>query len=116
MNNGMGGCICGRCNPVASVIRADQGKVRFRHMRVVKDGKIFNMGGVTVAFKEIAPGAITYAIARCSINDNFDKAKGRVIAEGRLSSPKYAETIGMSLSEFYANMRSQAVFQFEDFI
>jgi hypothetical protein len=114
----MGECNCVFCQKAKGAVQVvnNDAEVRFRHIRVVKDDEIYNMGGITVAFKEIAPGAITYAIARCSINDNFDKKKGRTIAEGRLNSPKHAETVPMTLEAFYKSLRDQNVFDYEDFV
>lgn len=75
-------------------------KVNYIHQRFVIDGVVSNRGGITIAFRELDTGEIEYALARCSPNDNFSKAMGRVKAEGRLKSDSYRQTSNLSWLEF----------------
>lgn len=60
---------------------------QFAHIRNYnEDGSIACTGGMTIAFDDLGDGQFTYAIARCHVNDNFNKHLGRVKAAGRLKS------------------------------
>lgn len=56
--------------------------IRYAHLRTITE-----KGGLTIAYHSESKDAptIRYAIAECSKKDVFDKAKGRLIAEGRLN-------------------------------
>jgi len=64
-------------------------KIKFTHIRTVSSGgllhpdELLGKGGITVAYKQIE-NQVSFAYARCSTKDNYCKAKGRMIAEGRL--------------------------------
>lgn len=69
--------------------------VRFIHVRPGQHyngrrlvGKAALKGGLTVAYQLTARGTIIqYALAQCSPEDNYSRAKGRVISHGRLLKP-----------------------------
>lgn len=66
--------------------------VKFLHYRAFDDdGRILSHGGVTIAYVAADTG-VTYALARCSPQDNFSRAFGRNKARGRLLS-EYADTL-----------------------
>ena len=74
--------------------------VKFIHCRpITVTGKIKNSGGCTVAFREVSDG-IEFATAWCSPKDNFNKAFGRVKAEGRLNSDHYRKHSSLSFTDF----------------
>ena len=60
-------------------------KVKFAHMKI--DLGTNKSGYITVAYQEDEETA-TYGAAFCSPTDQFNKAKGRMIAQGRLLSRK----------------------------
>jgi len=59
---------------------------KFIHIRTQDEqGRIAAHGGVTVAYVEHEDHSqATYAISICTRNDNYDKRRGRQIAQGRL--------------------------------
>ena len=57
---------------------------RFYHFRVIQDGKPLSRGGVTFVIRELAPGKYGYNFSVCSLKDNYNKKKGRLISKGRL--------------------------------
>lgn len=72
-------------------------EIRYKHYRNIgydfgQDEHFFNKGGVTIAYVYIPDDchvyegqqAILIGFAACSLDDNFDKKKGREIAEDRL--------------------------------
>jgi hypothetical protein len=75
----------------------DTGQVYYFHMREYQNGTVLPCGGVTVAFQYWPPveidtqGEITWAMAICSPEDNFEKRAGRVKAGGRLHSPHHCK-------------------------
>ena len=75
--------------------------VKFIHCRpiTVVTGAIKNSGGCTVAFREVSDG-IEYATAWCSPKDNFNKALGRIKAEGRLKSDQYRKHTTLNFTDF----------------
>lgn len=86
----------------------DPNEVKYRHLRTVavntKTGDVincYNLGGATVAYRELDAETIIYAVAICSEKDNYCKKTGRTIATGRLKSPKHAVTVKASFSEFH---------------
>lgn len=64
------------------------------------NGKIVNNGGLTVAYREIEPGMVEYALAFCGPLDNFNKAYGRAKAGGRLNSARHKIVAMMNMNEF----------------
>jgi hypothetical protein len=75
-------------------------KVNFIHRRLVKGGVVHNSGGSTIAFRELSDGSIEYAVAFCSMKDNFNKKYGRTKAEGRLNSPNERHVSDMGWADF----------------
>lgn len=67
----------------------NQGKTFFIHLRNKVGAQVSNVGGKTVAYRETADGGIEFALAKCSPNDNFNRAQGRAKAAGRLNSPRF---------------------------
>ncbi len=69
--------------------------IRFLHVRPQQDGKPTTRGGVTVAyvFNPEMDQVDHWAYARCSSKDNFCRKTGRIIAEGRLHSPRQSRKI-----------------------
>lgn len=64
---------------------------RFLHMRIWQDN--FNVplstkGGKTLCYREDDQGNIIYAIAKCSMKDNFCRRIGREVSLGRFNSGK----------------------------
>lgn len=45
---------------------------------------------------ELNENKLTITIARCSANDQFNKAKARIITEGRLAKSKIYQTIDLN--------------------
>lgn len=84
------------------------GKVNFIHRRVLINGKPHNKGGFTVAFREVEDG-VEYAYAYCSPKDNFNKALGRIKAEGRLHSKVHAGITFMTYDEFKDSVYEEEV-------
>ena len=75
-------------------------RIKFIHLRLVRSGGLLYLdlvrsggllypdelegkGGLTVAYRH-TDGKVSYAIAMCNTKDNYCKAKGRMIATGRL--------------------------------
>lgn len=77
------------------------GKIYFRHVRNIVDGKIDNMGGATIAYQEISPNIFKLAISRCHPKDNFDKKLGRIKSSGRLNSPDQSYIIDATWKELH---------------
>ena len=84
--------------------------VKFIHLREVdiyRNGAIDNRGGATVAYTEQGT-AFEFAVARCSWQDNFNRALGRTKAAGRLASPRYRNTwSGGSRTDFLNVVRAR---------
>lgn len=62
---------------------------KFIHLRVAHADTALQFGGLTVAYDVIpngdgSPEKIVYAISACHSRDRYDKAKGRIVSEGRL--------------------------------
>jgi hypothetical protein len=95
--------------------------VRFRHFRLTRDGEfvdytkdlktqeISNLGGLTVAYKEVEPDVIRFAYAICSGQDNFCKKTGRTIAAGRLNSDKIAKTLHVKYEDFLSQLQEMFI-------
>lgn len=67
-------------------------QTKFLHFRYVDaSGNIHARGGLTFAYREVEPGIIEHAHARCHPVDNFSKATARAKAGGRLLSPRFAK-------------------------
>ena len=83
--------------------------VKFRHIRNYMtdfrtgENVISNMGGATIAYKEVGENKIRFAVALCSEKDNFSKKTGRTIAAGRLKSDNQSQTVSMSYQDFKRN-------------
>ena len=75
-------------------------RISFLHFRPLRNGAIDPRGGVTVAYREIAPDRVEYAVARCSTKDNFVKAYGRNAAAGRMASPTHRKVWEGSVQNF----------------
>lgn len=56
--------------------------LKYIHLRPRYDGFLMPTGGVTIAYDVDGDHAF-YAVARCSVKDNFCKRTGRAIASGR---------------------------------
>jgi hypothetical protein len=66
--------------------------VKYMHLRGMT-----SRGGVTIAYETISyRNTITFAVARCSKDDNFNKSVGREIALDRLRS---GQSSGVTISE-----------------
>lgn len=78
------------------------GEIRYKHLRTViynfaDNSEVYQRGGVTIAYRYLTSEelvelvgtdqypAIIVGFAACSMSDNFDKKKGRQIAEDRLN-------------------------------
>ena len=83
--------------------------VKFRHIRNYMtdyrtgENVISNLGGATIAYKEIGENKIRFAVALCSEKDNFSKKIGRTIASGRLKSDNQSQVVSMSYQDFKRN-------------
>lgn len=83
----------------------NQGKTFFVHLRNTVKGQISSTGGKTIAYRETADGGIEFALAKCSPNDNFNRAQGRVMAAGRLNSPRFVRRVpNITEREFRASV------------
>jgi len=56
---------------------------KFIHYRVKEYGKLSARGGITVCYQH-HDGTVHFGFARCSMSDNYDKKRGRVLAEARM--------------------------------
>lgn len=85
--------------------------IKFAHIRTTK-GFVFdgietkdivdNLGGMTIAYEKFNEfygfdtgdkiSEYIVAVSKCHPKENFHKAKGRIIAAGRLASPKQSKT------------------------
>lgn len=87
--------------------KVDPNEVKFRHMRHIHinyssgDKSIYNLGGTTIAYRELTTNTIIFAVARCSWEDNYCKKTGRNISAGRLKSEKHSYVANLSISEFH---------------
>lgn len=92
------------------------GAVKFLHFRVVRlvwddhagtaVEEIEGKGGVTIAYV-VGEEGVTYAHARCSDYDNYNKNLGRTIANNRLFAGKGEEFTGGSISDFIQRTESE---------
>lgn len=65
------------------------GRIRFIHRRYfTEDNQILPNGGLTLAFRYVGNGEYEFAMAKCCFRDNFNRKRGRTIAEARLLSGK----------------------------
>ena len=77
-------------------------EIKFRHVRQLReDGTVNNMGGLTIAYREIDMNTIEFCAAVCSTKENYSKKTGRTIAGGRMKSEKYINKVNMTFSEFH---------------
>lgn len=81
-------------------------KVNFLHIRNTDEtGNISGKGGVTIAYYEdTIAGTIGWAAARCSPQDNFNKAYGRAKAAGRLNSANHRRVCVGDVNKFREQM------------
>lgn len=84
-------------------------KIKFKHIRYytatfTKEGEMIpvvdNLGGATVAYT-VTGNEIKFAFARCSDDDNFNKALGRTISSGRLNSVRHTQFFKGTEKEFH---------------
>lgn len=61
-------------------------KVNYIHLRTYRDGALQSKGGVTVAWRQLLDETVEVAAAFCSLNDHYNKASGRTLAESRLDA------------------------------
>ena len=66
-----------------------QNEIKFLHFRdIADDGSVNPRGGVTIAYRGFGPTegvqTVSFAAARCSKDDNFERAQGRALAAQRL--------------------------------
>ena len=80
--------------------------IRFAHFRnISKDGKVSERGGATVAFEVGDDNRVgRYAVARCSMLDNFDRRRGREVAGGRLGAPFLHFRTNVKVEDFMRTM------------
>ena len=80
--------------------------IRFAHFRNFKqDGKVSERGGATVAYEMDNDNRVTrYAVARCSLLDNYDRRRGRELAGGRLNTPFMHYRINTKVEDFIRTM------------
>lgn len=87
-------------------------KIRFLHIRktinpqpdMLKD-IIQCKGGMTVAY-EVDDDTIRFAVAKCSIRDNYCRKTGRSIALGRLNASKDQTIVHMTGTPIEAIIRN----------
>lgn len=77
-----------------------QNEIKFLHFRdIADDGSVNPRGGVTIAYHGFQPSEgtqlVTFAAARCSKDDNFERAEGRHIAQSRLEIGEQAGWAGV---------------------
>lgn len=73
----------------------------YRHVRSIKDGKIQNLGGCTIAYEVIDANTMIIAMAICHPEDNFCKKLGRDKAGGRLKSKDFAVILKSDINSFH---------------
>ena len=98
-----------------NILETNAMNIRFMHYRNIDVfGTVMPNGGLTVAYYEEGD-VIHYAIAQCSIRDNFCRRTGNVKAGGRLNSKRYMRQFHGSLSDFRMHMEDHAwdVYGFE---
>lgn len=75
--------------------------VNFMHIRNTDQyGQVSNHGGITIAYREVSPTIIEFAVAKCSDKDNFNKAYGRAKAQGRMNSPAFRKNFVGTFQSF----------------
>jgi hypothetical protein len=80
---------------------SEMSKVYFMHVRnFTFDGRINNLGGSTIAYREVLDG-IEFAESWCNSRDNFNKTYGRDKAQGRLNSDNYRRKFYGTFQEFH---------------
>lgn len=80
-------------------------KVNYIHLRTLcADGISHNMGGATVAYIEREGYVVKFAVANCSLEDNFSRKTGREISSDRLNrsflSRTYPKGEEMTIKDF----------------
>lgn len=72
---------------------------KFAHFRdrdfAYVGGPLKLKGGCTAAYFE-ADGVVTFSVARCNDNENFNRKIGRAVAEGRLLKGKQVQTVTLA--------------------
>lgn len=56
--------------------------LRYIHLRNRYDGYLMPTGGMTIAY-DVDGDRVFYAVAQCSVKDNFSRRIGRRVASGR---------------------------------
>jgi hypothetical protein len=85
--------------------------IRFLHIRNLHnenngdDSYISCKGGTTVAY-EVDDDTIRFAVAKCSIRDNYCRKTGRAIATGRLNTGKDQTIVHMTGTPIEAILRN----------
>jgi len=86
---------------------ADRTNTKFIHQRQHSDGwrELSPHGGRTVAYSQLSPGRIAYAIAKVHPNDRYVKETGRTVALAKLNSDQHGIFLGTT-EEFFRAMSS----------
>ena len=77
-----------------------QNEIKFLHFRDISPtGEVNPRGGVTIAYHGFRPSEgtqlVSFAAARCSKDDNFERRSGRVLAKNRLITGESAGWAGV---------------------
>lgn len=87
---------------------SQQDGIKFLHFRKRgANGEVASRGGLTIAYLD-QEGRRFCAVAQCSEQDNFCKARGRELASNRLSSPVFARGASPNDDEFMAEATAVA--------
>ena len=86
----------------------DKTNTKFIHQRHRRDGYLSSLspyGGRTVAYSQLSPGRIAYAIAKVHPNDRYVKQIGRGVSVAKLNSGNGGVFLGTT-EEFFGAMYS----------
>lgn len=91
-----------------------QNEIKFLHFRDTIWGDTNPRGGVTIAFRPFNEDAlgnmVLFSAARCSADDNFNKATGRKLATARLNNGEVGLAVVRNEKQF-AEMLEDALYE-----
>lgn len=95
-------------NACCNIPTFDETNTKFIHQRHRQDGYLSGLsshGGRTVAYSQLSPGRIAYAIAKVHPNDRYVKEIGRTISTAKLNASIGGIFLGTT-EEFFQAMYS----------
>ena len=95
-------------NACCNIPTFDKTNTKFIHQRHRHNGYLSGLsayGGRTIAYSQLSPGRIAYAIAKVHPNDRYVKETGRNVATAKLTSGPCGVFLGTT-EEFFGAMYS----------